>query len=241
MTASVETDRFYFRQLLSGRDFAVGDPMATQMVNFVYLVGDRATNECVVIDPAYAVNDLVDIAQVDGMNITGALGTHYHADHLGGSMMGYKLEGVASLMERVPLKLHVQRDEAEFVKKVTGLGDGDLTIHSGGDVLSIGAFDITFVHTPGHTPGSQCFLVNGCLVSGDTLFLDGCGRTDFPGSSPEHMYESLTRLSKLPTDTIVYPGHKYSEDPHSPIGHVCQTTFVYRPKTKEQWLMMFGG
>ena len=240
MTAPVETDRFYFRQLLSGRDFAIGDPMATQMVNFVYLVGDRATSECIVIDPAYAVNDLVDIAEADGMKITGALGTHYHADHLGGSMMGYKLEGVASLMERVPLKLHIQRDEAEFVKKVTGLGDGDLTTHAGGDVLSVGAFDITFVHTPGHTPGSQCFLVNGCLVSGDTLFLDGCGRTDFPGSSPEQMYESLTRLSKLPTDTIVYPGHKYSEDPYSPMGHVCQTNFVYRPKTKEQWLMMFG-
>jgi hydroxyacylglutathione hydrolase len=183
----------------------------------------------------------VDIAEADGMRVTGALGTHYHPDHVGGSMMGYKLEGAAALLDRVPLKLHVQRDEAEFVKKVTGLGDGDLVTHTGGDVLTVGAIDITFVHTPGHTPGSQCFLVNGCLVSGDTLFLEGCGRTDFPGSSPELMYESLTQLAKLPTDTIVYPGHKYSEDPFGDMGSVRQTNYVYRPKTQEQWMMMFGN
>jgi hydroxyacylglutathione hydrolase len=236
-----EPDRFYFRQLLSGRDFAVGDPIATQMVNFVYLIGDRTAGECVIVDPAYAVNELVDIAETDGMKVTGALGTHYHPDHVGGSMMGYKLEGAAALLDRVPVKLHVQRDEAEFVKKVTGLGDGDLVQHAGGDVLTVGAIDITFVHTPGHTPGSQCFLTNGCLVSGDTLFLDGCGRTDFPGSSPEQMYDSLTQLAKLPEETVVYPGHKYSMTSFGAMGSVRETNYVYRPKTREQWLTMFGG
>jgi hydroxyacylglutathione hydrolase len=236
-----EPDRFYFRQLLSGRDFAVGDPIATQMVNFVYLIGDRTAGECVIVDPAYAVNELVDIAESDGMTVTGALGTHYHPDHVGGSMMGYKLEGAAALLDRVPVKLHVQRDEAEFVRKVTGLGDGDLVTHDGGDVLTVGAIDITFVHTPGHTPGSQCFLTNGCLVSGDTLFLDGCGRTDFPGSSPEQMYDSLTQLAKLPEETVVYPGHKYSMTSFGAMGSVRETNYVYRPKTREQWLTMFGG
>jgi hydroxyacylglutathione hydrolase len=236
-----EPDRFYFRQLLSGRDFAVGDPIATQMVNFVYLIGDRMAGECVIVDPAYAVNELVDIAESDGMKVTGALGTHYHPDHVGGSMMGHKLEGAAALLDRVPVKLHVQRDEAEFVRKVTGLGDGDLVQHDGGDVLTVGAIDITFVHTPGHTPGSQCFLTNGCLVSGDTLFLDGCGRTDFPGSSPEQMYDSLTQLAKLPEETVVYPGHKYSMTSFGAMGSVRETNYVYRPKTREQWLTMFGG
>jgi hydroxyacylglutathione hydrolase len=236
-----EPDRFYFRQLLSGRDFAVGDPIATQMVNFVYLIGDRTAGECVIVDPAYAVNELVDIAESDGMTVTGALGTHYHPDHVGGSMMGYKLEGAAALLDRVPVKLHVQRDEAEFVRKVTGLGDGDLVTHDGGDVLTVGAIDITFVHTPGHTPGSQCFLTNGCLVSGDTLFLDGCGRTDFPGSSPEQMYDSLTQLAKLPEETVVYPGHKYSMTSFGAMSSVRETNYVYRPKTREQWLTMFGS
>jgi hydroxyacylglutathione hydrolase len=238
---SADNDRFYFRQLLSGRDFAVGDPIATQMVNFVYLIGDKSTGECVVVDPAYAVNELVDIAEADGMRVTGALGTHYHPDHVGGSMMGYKLEGAAALLERVGVKLHVQRDEAEFVRKVTGLTDADLVHHTGGDVLSVGAVDITFVHTPGHTPGSQCFLVNGCLVSGDTLFLEGCGRTDFPGSSPELMFESLTQLAKLPEETVVYPGHKYSMTSFGAMGSVRETNYVYRPKSREQWLTMFGS
>ena len=236
----MDSDRFYFRQLLSGRDFAVGDQMASQMVNFVYLLGDRQTGDCVIVDPAYAVNELVDFAEADGMRVTGALGTHYHPDHVGGSMMGYKLEGVAALLERVAVKVHVQRDEAEFVKKVTGLGDGDLTLHEGGDVLRVGELDITFLHTPGHTPGSQCFLANGCLVSGDTLFLDGCGRTDFPGSSPELMYESLTTLAKLPDDTVVFPGHKYSTSSSGAMEQVRATNYVFKPRSKEQWLTMFA-
>ena len=67
------------------------------------------------------------------------------------------------------------------------------------------------MHTPGHTPGSQCFVVDGRLVAGDTLFLEGCGRTDLPGSDPDAMYESLTqRLATLPDSTVLYPGHRYS-------------------------------
>ena len=74
----------------------------------------------------------------------------------------------------------------------------------------MGAVPLTFVHTPGHTPGSQCFLVDGCLISGDTLFIRSCGRTDLPGSDPEEMYTSLTqRLGALPDDTVVLPGHNY--------------------------------
>ena len=76
--------------------------------------------------------------------------------------------------------------------------------------MSVGAIDVELVHTPGHTPGSQCFLVDGRLVSGDTLFLDGCGRTDLPGSDPALMAESLNRLSKIADDVILYPGHRYS-------------------------------
>ena len=87
-------DRLYFRQLLSGRDFAVGDPIATQMVNFVYAIGDRTTGECVLVDPAYAVDDLVDAVEADGMTVGGVLATHYHQDHIGGSMMGHSIEGV---------------------------------------------------------------------------------------------------------------------------------------------------
>jgi glyoxylase-like metal-dependent hydrolase (beta-lactamase superfamily II) len=233
-------DRLYFRQLLAGRDIAAGDPLAQQMVNFVYAIGDRETGECMLVDPAYAVDELIEVVGADGMTVTGALATHFHPDHVGGSMMGHTIEGVARLLAINGVKVHVQAPEAEFVKKVTGLSDSDLATHSPGDIVHVGAIPIELVHTPGHTPGSQCFLVDCKLVSGDTLFLDGCGRTDFPGSDPAQMYESLQRLATLPADTIVYPGHQYSPDSSASMGSVTTNNYVYKPKSKEQWLMMFS-
>jgi hydroxyacylglutathione hydrolase len=233
-------DRLYFRQLLSGRDFARHDQMAVQMVNFVYAIGDRATGECVLVDPAYAVGELVELVGADGMTVTGALATHYHADHVGGSMMGYRVEGVRELLDHVGVKVHVQEAEAAYVMKVTELSHGDLAVHEPGDVVTVGDVRIELVHTPGHTPGSQCFLVDGRLVSGDTLFLEGCGRTDLPGSDSDAMYESLQRLAKLPDDTLVFPGHRYSLPSSGTMDAVRATNIVYKPKSKDGWLMMFG-
>jgi len=239
----VADDRFYFRQLLAGRDFATDDPVARQMVNFAYLIGDRETGEAVAVDPAYAPAELVEILDNDGMRLTGALITHYHPDHVGGSMGGWTIAGASELLAlpEVEAKLHVQAEEAWGVKRVTGCSDGDLVQHASGDVVEVGAVRITLIHTPGHTPGSQCFHVDGRLVSGDTLFLEGCGRTDLPGGDPEMLYESLTqRLAVVPDDTVCYPGHLYSAEPSAPMGEVRRHNFVFRPKTREQWLAMFG-
>ena len=233
-------DRLYFRQLLSGRDFAVSDHLASQMVNFVYLVGDTQTRECVIVDPAYAVNDLLQIVANDDMKLTGVLATHYHPDHVGGSMMGMKIEGVAALLDLQPVPIHVNANEASWVTRTTGISDNDLVKHSGGDKLCVGDIEITFVHTPGHTPGSQCFLVEQRLVAGDTLFLEGCGRTDLPGSNPGEMYASLQTLAKMPSDTLVCPGHQYSAMPSSNLGDVVATNHVFKPQTQEQWLEWFG-
>jgi glyoxylase-like metal-dependent hydrolase (beta-lactamase superfamily II) len=215
--------------------------MAEQMVNFTYVLGDRDTGEAVIVDPAYAVRDLVEIVGGDGLRLTGVLATHHHPDHVGGSMMGFSLEGVAELLDLAPVKVHVHRDEAEFVSRVTGASPGDLVVHESGDVVQVGALPVQVLHTPGHTPGSMCFLVDGLLVSGDTLFLEGCGRTDFPGSDPGAMYDSLTRLAALPDDTVVCAGHKYSQPATASLGDVKEFNYVLKPRTKEQWLMMFGG
>ena len=235
-------DRLYFRQLLAGRDFATSDPVARQMVNFVYLIGDRETREAVVIDPAYGIKDLLGILDEDGMTLTGALATHYHPDHVGGDMMGYSIAGVAELLRLRPVPIHVQADEAEWVKRVTGADDSDLVTHAGGDVVHAGEVPIELIHTPGHTPGSQCFLVDNRLVAGDTLFLEGCGRTDLPGGDPRALYESLTqRLAKVPDDATLFPGHLYSAEPSASMGDTRQWNFVFKPKTEEQWLAMFGS
>src|SRR3977135_1382273 len=147
-------DRLYFRQLLAGRDFARDDPIAQQMVNFVYAIGDREQGKAVLVDPAYGVRELVDVVQADGLELTGALATHWHPDHVGGDLMGYGIEGVCELLElddAVPV--HVQREEAWGVKRVTGASDSDLVQHDSGDVVHVGDIPITLVHTPGHTPG----------------------------------------------------------------------------------------
>ncbi|MEQ8436246.1 MAG: MBL fold metallo-hydrolase [Ilumatobacter fluminis] len=225
--AEPNDDRLYFRQLLSGRDFATDDQIAQQMVNFVYAIGDRSTGECVLVDPAYDPSGLVDAVEADGMTVTGVLATHYHPDHVGGSMMGYSIDGIGGLLERVSCPIHVQRDEVPWVTRTTGVDEAQLVAHDSGDVVTVGDVEIQLVHTPGHTPGSQCFLVRNKLVSGDTLFLDGCGRTDLPGSDPQLMVESLKRLSKVDDDVVLYPGHRYSLASSAGMAQVKQSNWVF--------------
>ena len=235
-------DRLYFRQLLSGRDFAVGDALARQMVNFVYAIGDRASGEAVLVDPAYDVNGLLDLLADDGMACAGVLATHYHPDHVGGEMMGLRIEGVSRLLERVSAPIHVQADEAGYVQAVTGVGPDNLVSHSSGDIVTVGSVEIELIHTPGHTPGSQCFLVDGRLVAGDTLFLEGCGRMDLPGSDPAQMYESLTtRLAKVPDRAVLYPGHRYSLESSATMGATRERNAVFRVPSRSRWLAAFAG
>jgi len=215
----VET--LYFRQLLSGRDFAADDQLAVQMVNFTYLIGDRATGDAVVVDPAYRVEELVDAVAADGMRLVGVLATHHHPDHVGGSMAGFDIEGVSRLKELVDVPIHANRHETEWIRRVTGVSSTDLVSHEGGEIMSVGSVPIRMVHTPGHTPGSQCFLVDdSMLVAGDTLFLEGCGRTDLPGSDPRAMQESLRLLASLPDEIAVFPGHRYSAPSSATLGFV---------------------
>lgn len=233
-------DRLYFRQLLSGRDFATDNGIAQQMVNFAYLIGDRVTSEAIIVDPAYDVDSLLGILEADEMTLVGAVATHYHPDHIGGTMMGYSIDGIEQLLNRASVPIHVQSVEAEFVTKVSGVRD-DLVTHESGDIVTVGEVDIQLIHTPGHTPGSQCLFVENHLVSGDTLFLDGCGRTDLPGGDAEELYHSLTsRLAAIPDTALLCPGHQYSHEPSKSMGATRRENIVFRPNSLEQWLMMFG-
>jgi glyoxylase-like metal-dependent hydrolase (beta-lactamase superfamily II) len=195
----VNEDAIYIRQLELG-----------PMQNFVYLVGDPVARECVVVDPAWEIDTILETAQGDDMTITGALVTHTHQDHVGGSLESWgmpgRIPGVEELLGRVPAKVYVHKAEREFLR---GFGS-DLVKVDNHDTLPIGRLTLRFMHTPGHTPGSQCFLIDDRLISGDTLFIGSCGRTDLPGSDPSEMYYSLTqRLAALPDATVLLPGHNY--------------------------------
>lgn len=240
-SAPTGNQRLYLRQMLSGRDFARGNPLARQMVNFSYVIGDSAARQCLLVDPAYAVDDIVESVEADGMTVTGVLVTHYHPDHVGGNMMGHDIEGLAALLARCDVPVHVNAAEAPWVTRVTGVEPTQLRSHDSGDTVAVGELEVRLLHTPGHTPGSQCFLVEGCLVSGDTLFLDGCGRTDLPGSDASQMWDSLQKLAGLPGDTVVLPGHLYSAEPAGVLAEVRRDNYVFRPRSREEWLAYFGG
>jgi glyoxylase-like metal-dependent hydrolase (beta-lactamase superfamily II) len=214
---------------LAGRDFAQDDPTAAQMVNFTYLVADDRTREAVLVDPAWDIDGLVSRVAREGYTLVGALATHYHPDHVGGDLWGLVVEGIARLREVVPaIRLHAHVDEAPWIERVTGVAAGDLVLHAGGDTIALGAVRIECVHTPGHSPGSTCWLVSDpdtpadrpgsaarpALLTGDTLFVGGVGRVDLPGSDPAEMQRTLTeRLGALPPATVVFPGHDYGATP----------------------------
>ena len=128
-----------------------------------------------------------------------------------------------------------------MVSRITGIAMGDLTQHEHGDKVSVGDIDIELLHTPGHTPGSQCFLLDGRLVAGDTLFLEGCGRTDFPGGDSDEIFRSLQKLAQLPGDPTVFPGHWYSLEPSASLSEVKRSNYVYRVADLEQWRTLMGG
>jgi glyoxylase-like metal-dependent hydrolase (beta-lactamase superfamily II) len=176
------------------------------MANYVYFIGDPKTRQVAVVDPAWDVDRIVEMAQEQDLTIAKILITHSHFDHI---------NGVEDLLDRTKAKVYINKAEAEFMKAVWP----DLVKVGSGDTTNVGDVQITFLHTPGHTPGSQCFLVQNNLISGDTLFIGACGRCDLPGSNPEDMYYSLTqRLAKLDDRTMVFPGHNYAARPYSTIA-----------------------
>jgi hydroxyacylglutathione hydrolase len=237
----VANSEIYFRQLLAGRQVATSHPVAGQMANFMYLLGDPTSRQAFVVDPAWDVDSLLAIAREDDYSIAGALITHYHPDHVGGDLWGVQVEGVQRLLETAAVPLYVNKNEAEGLKKVTGVADSDMKKVEDGDTLELGALSIDFLHTPGHTPGSQCFLVGDRLVAGDTLFVQGCGRVDLPGGDPDQMYYSLTqKLAKLPADTILYPGHHYGPSETSTIGDELEQNAYMRVRSLEDWQHLMG-
>jgi len=211
------------------------------MQNYVYLIGDPETREAAVVDAAWDIDTIIATAEADGYRITSDLVTHFHPDHLGGSLMGQQIIGAADLIARVPAKIVIHKAELPYVQRLTGLSASDVDAVDGGTDLAIGSIPVKVLHTPGHTPGSQCFLVGGTVVSGDTLFIGSCGRVDLPGSNVEDMYHSLTGvLAALPDDTILLPGHNYADRPRSTIGDEKRSNLMMRFANLKDFLAMMS-
>ena len=175
------------------------------MENFVYLIEDIASRRCAVVDPAWEVDQIVARANQHDLNITDILLTHSHHDHI---------NGIEGLLNHANAEVHLLKPEYEFWQHELDKP----SLHHGGDELELGATTIKILHTPGHTPGgmSLCAEERGVLFSGDTLFAESVGRTDFPGGSQAILIQSIRdKLFVLPDQTRVYPGH----GPSTTIGH----------------------
>jgi len=176
------------------------------MANFVYLLVPRVPDRLVIVDPAWDPDLLLARADALERPVTDIILTHHHPDHR---------NGVEALLAKHPARIHINKAEKPWL---AGLGWGtDVVLHEAGDVIDLGSGStVQLLHTPGHTPGSQCLLVGEHLLTGDTLFIDGCGRCDLPGGDPAVLYQTLTKtLAKLPGQVRMLPGHDYAPIPEA--------------------------
>jgi hydroxyacylglutathione hydrolase len=209
-------EKIYFKRLELG-------PMA----NFVYLVGDAEAKQVAVVDPAWDVNTILHVAQADDLRITDIFLTHAHPDHD---------NGVEELQKRSGASVWLHGDE----KPWEGNWDRGAEKLKDGDQKHVGNVCFTFFHTPGHSPGSVCIQVGSRLITGDTLFVGACGRTDLPGGDPAQLFESLQRLATLPEETRVFPGHGYGATPSSTIGEEKERNPFMACSDKGRFLRIFG-
>jgi hydroxyacylglutathione hydrolase len=179
------------------------------MDNFVYLVGAEGASEVAVVDPAWEVEEIEKAASADGKTIACAVVSHCHHDHV---------NGLPDLLRVRDIPVYAQRAELDFSEELRELGDCMKPV-SPGDEIQVGPARFKALHTPGHTPGSQCLLCVDSLVSGDTVFVNACGRCDLRGGDPDAMYRTISQvLLALPAQTRLLPGHDYGDVPISTLG-----------------------
>ncbi|GBG69995.1 hypothetical protein CBR_g4823 [Chara braunii] len=197
---------------------------AQQMRNLVYAVGDARTRECFIIDAAWDVKGIRRFLASENMKLVGAIVTHYHFDHTGGpppapfDVLGIHLPGAKELAMQDEIPIYVNKHDAEILVTKNKVPATSIIELEDNSELYVGEIKLKFLHTPGHTPGSQCILLEnipGCLndkilITGDTLFKGTCGRLDLPDCDVKAMYNSLQKvLAKMGDDVRVFPGHDY--------------------------------
>ncbi len=200
-----------FVQMLIGR-----------LMNFTYLIGDEESYLAAVVDPAGNADGILEEAEKHGLKIAYIINTHAHFDHV----MANK-----DLASKTKAKI-VMHEKSKAVK--------DMSVKDG-DMIEIGKLKMKVIHTPGHTPESMCLLIDKKLITGDTLFVGGCGRTDLPGGNPEEMYNSLLKLKELDDDVEVYPGHDYGVKPHSTIAYEKDHNYALGFSKKGGFTRFMGG
>jgi glyoxylase-like metal-dependent hydrolase (beta-lactamase superfamily II) len=195
-----------------------------QMANFTYIIADEESDEAAIIDPSWDLDDVFKALKKNGWKAKYVINTHSHFDHVLGNEQAAAVTGAKI----------VQHENSRLAK--------DISV-SDGDIIEVGSVRLRVLHTPGHSKDSMCLILdNQLVITGDTLFVGNCGRTDLPGSDPAEMYDSLfERVGRLDEKLVVYPGHNYGSTPTSTIGKEKKTNHVLQPRSKQEFLSFMTG
>jgi hydroxyacylglutathione hydrolase len=187
--------------------------------NFSYIIADKVAKEAAVVDPSYNADEIIKVIKNEKLRLKYIINTHGHSDHTAGNAELQSIFG------------------AKLVAHKQSKTNCDIPVDEG-DLLKVGKINIKIIYTPGHTADSICLLVdNKKLLTGDTLFVGECGRTDFPGGSSKNMYESLfNKLLKLNDDVEVYPGHDYGCTPSSTMGEEKKSNYTLQPRNLKDFI-----
>tara|TARA_B100001175_G_scaffold303374_1_gene298319 strand:- start:4400 stop:5038 length:639 start_codon:yes stop_codon:yes gene_type:complete len=193
------------------------------MDNFVYVIEDDVSKACAIVDPAWDVTAILECIQSRELELVYILLTHGHFDHTDGlaDCLAYKEVPVYMSKQELPKLIPNQQN---------------LIFTNDNDIIPFGSNYIKIMHTPGHSPGGQCFYIDNHLITGDTLFINGCGRCDLGGSSIDGMYESLERIKSLPDDTLIYPGHHYDDKPIDTLINQKKTNRFLLCQNKDEFI-----
>jgi len=193
-----------------------------QMQNFSYIIGDEESKISVVVDPGWEIDKILDIAKKHDLDIKFILITHSHYDHI---------DKVKEMVNATDAVVYVHEDDSLEIKK---LNIEKIKKIKDNEFINIGKIKVKVIHTPGHSPGSVCYLFDNKLITGDMLFVEAIGRVDLPGGDIEKMFNSLQKLKELNDDIEVYPGHDYGSIPHSTIKHEKENN-PYMKSSKEEF------
>lgn len=203
--------------------------------NFSYFVGDEGTKKIAIIDPINPEMLLPEIEK-QGFKVTHLIATHGHFDHYGEIKDFYDTLLLRKLSEKLTLLFH------ESLKPKADIKNANYHLITKEEIFRIGNLEIQAIPTPGHEPGSVCFLVEKKLMTGDTLFINGCGRADLPGGEMHKLYDSLYNIiGQLPDDTLIYPGHNYGHAPFDTLKNQKESNLYLKCEDKDAFIKMRMG
>jgi len=202
------------------------------MQNFSYIIGDESTKEAAVVDAGWEADKIIDESKKDNLIIKKIILTHSHYDHV---------KDVDELSSKTGAEVYFHEIDSYEIKKAIKNPDTKTVKLKDNNEITIGKIKIIIIHTPGHTPGGICLLIDNKLITGDTLFVSAIGRTDLPGGDALQLFESLQKLKELSDNVEVYPGHDYGATPSSTIGEEKKNNPYFKCKTKQEFMSLLGS